>query len=696
MQPIQFFAARAEDGALLPGATVDVFVSGTSVRAEVFAKPDVANTIANPLTSDGNARVFFYTREPRIDIRIRRGGYVAPMMEGIVTVDPQDALLAAEAAVVRAEIAADAAQQVAQIKPDVATGLLETAEGKYFCVISPGVEEFLILYRKVAGIAVEMKRTPSATAITAVREIIDTYNGGDGSVALSFLDANRFTLLKLLVDGSLDMMGAKLSSAGNGLELIDANNFLSVRLGAAGSNINGLITQTTDVPGVEFIDDHRFIVGRLGNDRAFFGQPGDQAPTLPLPVAIQLNQQQRTDIKQVIEYGQSLSRGVQAFPAISLAQPYQNIMLASGVKVRSFETAYDASAFVPLVEVTAGTEGETPVAGICNGVTRRAVENGEAAANWVMAGMAPGRSGAPVERLSPAPMGNGDYEAAIKSITDCKRLADAQGKTYSVWAYSWTQGESNYLTDFERSPYQYMQYQLALFDKMTDDVVAVTGQKFRPYLFSYQVGAHRKYGRDAMPIALTQWRVSRERDDVVIAVPVYMFPVAADNLHLTNEASWLLGEYKSRALYETMIKRTGKWRPLEPVAVEWTDSYVDVRFHVPRGELVLDAALTALTRNFGFDVREGGAVVADLITGVAVHAPDTVRISLLRPAAGDAVLTYARGRVGDFSHSGPVTGARGNLRDTHGLYDTAVSPLGNTFALHNPCVMFEYNRKTGF
>jgi hypothetical protein len=36
MQPIQFFAARSEDGALLPGATVDVFVSGTQTRAALF------------------------------------------------------------------------------------------------------------------------------------------------------------------------------------------------------------------------------------------------------------------------------------------------------------------------------------------------------------------------------------------------------------------------------------------------------------------------------------------------------------------------------------------------------------------------------------------------------------------------------------------------------------------------------------
>jgi hypothetical protein len=85
-----------------------------------------------------------------------------------------------------------------------------------------------------------------------------------------------------------------------------------------------------------------------------------------------------------------------------------------------------------------------------------------------------------------------------------------------------------------------------------------------------------------------------------------------------------------------------------------------------------------------------------LITSVTVTAADTVRLALSRATAPNAVLTYARGRIGDPAHSGPVTGARGNLRDTHGLYDTAVSPLGNTFALRNPCVMFQYDRNSGF
>lgn len=92
MQPIQFFAARAEDGALLPGATVDVLVHGTQERARLFSDSPGTIPLENPAHSDANARVFFYTTTPRIDIRISRYGYVAPLLVDISTLDAATAV----------------------------------------------------------------------------------------------------------------------------------------------------------------------------------------------------------------------------------------------------------------------------------------------------------------------------------------------------------------------------------------------------------------------------------------------------------------------------------------------------------------------------------------------------------------------------------------------------------------------------
>ncbi|MFG0340945.1 DUF2514 domain-containing protein [Pseudomonas sp. zjy_13] len=43
------------------------------------------------------------------------------------------------------------------------------------------------------------------------------------------------------------------------------------------------------------------------------------------------------------------------------------------------------------------------------------------------------------------------------------------GKTYSVWAYTWDQGESNYTTTVStKSAYQYAEYMMAIFDGLAE------------------------------------------------------------------------------------------------------------------------------------------------------------------------------------------------------------------------------------
>lgn len=553
---------------------------------------------------------------------------------------------------------------------------------------------------RVAAAIDELAATMESAAMAELRSLLREIPVDPGTTsAHEFSDGFGFILAKILIDGTFDLPGFQLKTAPAALEIGDESGFTTTKLGIFESVINGLTIRIDPTKGIYVTDEFGFIIAKADKDGAYWGSQAAPTQVLPPKVA-QLDQQQRTDIKQIIEYGQSLSVGHSALPAISLTQPYLNVMLQSGVRLRPGDVDYDKTAFAPLVEAVgppvSSNQGETPVTGICNGITRRAIEAGEVAENWVMCGAAPGRSGWSVEQLSPAPLGTQlAFEKVIELVKDANDLAVSLGKSYSVWAYSWEQGESNYNDPWARTPYQYMQYQLALFDRMTVDVMGVTGQLFRPYLFTYQVAAHRRYNRDVMPIALTQWRISRQRPDVVVAAPCYMFKTAADNLHLTNESSWLLGEYKARAIFKTMVNRSGKWRPLEPVSVDWQPTYIDVKFHVPHGKLVLDTALCAMTENFGFIIREADAP-STIISSVTVTSFDTVRIALSSPATSDAVLTYARGKPGDLAHSGPTTGARGNLRDTHGDVDKVMSPTGITYDMHNTCVMFEYSRKSGF
>lgn len=583
-------------------------------------------------------------------------------------------------------------------------GRNKVGDGQYFYVKPTNPLLFSrSLYKRInAQTSIHIVDDASAASVA---KIGDTANSlakklndlNSTKVAVQVEDDFNFVLLKLLNNGALDFLKGRIGNDTNGLMLSDRAGNTMARFSSKQSNINGLVVEPISAPGVRFVDDYGFVLP--GGNFSGLGTRVDPTPSAPTELALSLNQQWRTDHMHIIGYGQSLSRGAYSLPVISLTQPFYNLMLAGGTKARAMEAGYDNTSYVPLIESVKGNDGETPVTALCNGLVRRAVADGENAADWVFIGSSPGMGGQTVEALGPG--GLGYYEKTIQLIKDSAALSASMGKSYSVWAYCWDQGESNYSTTGSgrtgtKSAYQYAQLQLELFDAMSREIAKISSQKFRPYAFTYQVAGHRKYGRDSMPMALAQWRVSRQRPDVVMVVPAYIFPTHTDLLHLTNEASWLLGEYRSRAMYETMIRRNGKWRPLEPETVDWQAGHIDIKFHVPSGQLVLDAALVAETPNYGFDIREAGALVADLISGVEVTGRDTVRLTLSREASVDALLSYARGRPGDPNASGPVIGARGNLRDTHGLYDKGVSPLGNTFDLHNWCVMFEFDRKNGF
>ena len=444
----------------------------------------------------------------------------------------------------------------------------------------------------------------------------------------------------------------------------------------------GSRAERTTGSGVFFTDEAGFVTFSASDARSDLDGKG-------LPA---IGHQIRTQVMHAIVYGQSLSRGSLATPVISTSQPYSNVTLAGGVLARAGDEPYDPSALVPLVERQYVTiEGETPASGLCNGMVRRIVSDGELAADWVFCGSAPGLSGGSIATLSPGGS-SGRYEQLLQLIRDTKTLANATGKSYSVWMAYWLQGEA----DMDRTAGSYTEAQARLFEAFTRDVAEITGQRFAPYVFTYQVAAHRRYSKTRLTVAKAQWQLSRSREQFVLAVPAYIAAVGSDNLHLTAESSWLMGEYASRAAYQTMYKRGAKWRPLEPTEVVWTDQYIDIKFHVPCGTLVLDDALAVLTHNFGFDVFSVEGNLEDIIETVDVQGNETVRLTLSEPASSGARLTYAVGRSTDPLHSGPVSGARGNLRDSHGDFDTVISTSGALHALHNPCVMFEYDRASGF
>lgn len=407
-------------------------------------------------------------------------------------------------------------------------------------------------------------------------------------------------------------------------------------------------------------------------------------------------------INHHVGYGQSLSIGVATAVAISTSQPYSNIMLGGGPTKAVGDSGYNPAVSLPLVE---SNSVESPTAGTLNSFVRRVVEVGGDSTAYSMLGTAAGVGGQRIATLTD----EGLFVRLRQHIRDAKALADAQGKTYAVSSITWVQGEADITGALWTRAIDYYQRYLGLMTKIRQLAVETSGQTYLPTIYSYQTAAHSYYNKRYLGIAIAQWRASVERPDVCLAVPAYRLPHAADNLHLTAEGSWLLGEYIGRAMFWTMVKGQ-KWRPLEPVSVAWSGTHIDVKFHVPCKPIQLSTLICNQAVNQGFDIWNNGSVydsgatsnddqlIADAIQSVSVLDEETIRIHLNNSAVipAGAVLSYGRGRAGDPQVAGPVAGARGNVMDSHGLFDTAVSPLGTTFALYNVSVYFEYSRENGF
>lgn len=110
----------------------------------------------------------------------------------------------------RAENAADAAQASGDIYIDTTAGLAATTNGQYFSVPSADSNEYLILYKNNAGVALEVKRYPSATLIDSLFEkspTRDVFRWLDsvGKAAMRLTEKGKFIVAGRKVFDELDL-----------------------------------------------------------------------------------------------------------------------------------------------------------------------------------------------------------------------------------------------------------------------------------------------------------------------------------------------------------------------------------------------------------------------------------------------------------------------------------------------------------
>ncbi|QLQ63871.1 MULTISPECIES: hypothetical protein [Providencia] len=289
-----------------------------------------------------------------------------------------------------------------------------------------------------------------------------------------------------------------------------------------------------------------------------------------------------------------------------------------------------------------------------------------------------GNSGARIESLSKGGS-TGSYEGAIHAVSEGHRLAELANESYSVQAFNWIQGEDNrddtadaYIAKFN-----------AMMSDYKTDIDAITKQGYQFPILVYQPSGNQYYApvgsESPNTIADAFYRLAESDSNITVTTPTYWIE-HADALHPTNKGSLQFGMQWGKVLYKK-VYRGEDWRPLEPISIEQLGTKtVIARFHVPEPPLVFDETLVTNPGNYGFDLRDDSGVLQ--ITSIKLLNNNSVELRVNRDLAPNVFLSYAYYGVGG-NGGGPLTGARGNLRDS----DTTVG-LDSTVKLYNWALAF--------
>ena len=399
------------------------------------------------------------------------------------------------------------------------------------------------------------------------------------------------------------------------------------------------------------------------------------------------------DWNYLTSYGQSLSVGWTAKPVVTEKQEKGGLYMFRG-GVRAYENGSDRKMLVPLEEGVNGPRGETPVSGAACRLFRLMQHYSPVTASRIrLICSATGVGGASLGSLG---RGTGAYNRILDDLKAAKILADREGKTLSMPAFIWTQGETDHQDRKTREWYR--EKMEKLIRDINHDARAVTGQKNDVVCFGYQVGSHLNYYQfnptDYPAIALEQLDMALEKDSqYVMTTPMYHFEYS-DGVHLTAPMSRLYGEYVGYVMKKVLLDGAD-WKPVHPLTHKirksgkgWT---VEVAFYAPCPPLVLDTKTVDDPGNYGFSLV--GAEGEDIaIKSVRLVGKNAVQL-LTEKDPGKGRLRYGM-TINEHRPSGPRTGARGCLRDSQGD-EVKAHIQGKDYRMDNWCPFFDYSLSKG-
>jgi hypothetical protein len=364
--------------------------------------------------------------------------------------------------------------------------------------------------------------------------------------------------------------------------------------------------------------------------------------------------------------GQSLGVGTATGDRVSTFQPYNNKMLGASIRENTGLTALN-----PLVEGDQAGNLESPLSAWANQASSLFINGG---VSQQMIGMNSAYPGANLAQISKGGSYQGwnSFARTISAVT----AANGLEANYQFSSLGLVHGES----DEALGTTTYRSGVETLYVDYNTDIKAITGQTEDILLFLCQMSSHTYYNKTEGVIAPQQLDLAENNPNIYLVCPKY-FMEYEDGLHLTTQWSRILGTYYARAM-QSVISGS-PWVPLSPSSAVLSGASIVINFNVPVTPIVFDTGRVVNPGNFGFSYSD--STNSALITSVTITGPSQVTIALSNaPSGANRQIKYAMIGVSG-ARSGPVTGARGCLRDS----DDTQTYL-NTDA-YNWCVHFVRN-----
>lgn len=406
-------------------------------------------------------------------------------------------------------------------------------------------------------------------------------------------------------------------------------------------------------------------------------------------------------------FGQSLSVGAAAFPAISKVQKYPaGIMFNGGVRCAQKAESFFTS-FIPLVEQDdirpspsgdSTGSGETVASGcleklvemLCNDYGINPFSSFYDNHKFLFGSFGSG-SKTIAELVEVPETGIGYYQGMVNAMNAAKRLCTANGWTLNIPAWIWIQGETDQKNANNTQKATYKQALADLAEQIDTDAKSVTGQTNDVKCICYQIGSQNivtpaptpAYNSTAMDVPMAQMELVRDNDMFAASSPVYILDHSTQEpIHLSAIGEKMLGLYCGIAL-KSVIADGSLNKGVTPSQISIDGNNILIKCKVQYPPLKIDHTWVNPVSHEGFCVLKSNDT--DIITSVSVF-DDTISITCSESPIG-CKLYYAYN--GTRTKDGRLEGSRGNICDSadkvyHGIIGE------QTYTCANYLYGFEY------